>query len=425
MDIQVHPGHLKGRVRIPASKSHTIRALLISSLAEGESVIKNPLHSSDAVSCVEACRLLGASVDTRGDDWVVKGRGNNRSPAENIIDTGNSGTTLYLTASIAALNKGWTFFTGDHQIRKRPAENLLAALRGLGAEAFSSKDNGCAPFAISGPWKGGKISISCPTSQFLSSLLISAPLAEKEVITEIDVPLLYEKPYAEMTLRWLEEQGINLEKKEDLSWFRIPGGQAYKPFRRSVPADWSSATFFLAASCVTGGEIFLEGLDTEDSQGDKAVLDMMRALGAEVEVFQTPDGQTVRIHAAELRGTELDLNATPDALPALAVVGCFAEGETHLVNVPQARLKETDRIAVMARELASLGADISERPDGLVIRKSKLTGGLVNSHQDHRVAMSMALAALGAEGPVTIKDAEAVSVTFPDFFSLLDSLRQS
>lgn len=422
---RARPGRLEGRVRIPASKSHTIRALLIAAMSDGQSRIRNPLHSEDAASCVRACRLLGAEVDPSGPDWVVRGIGQRPVLADDVIDTGNSGTTLYLATSLAALGPQWTIFTGDHQIRRRPARNLLAALEGLGIQVMVAKDNGCAPYAVRGPWKGGIVTVECPTSQYLSSLLLAAPLAPEGTQTELRVPLLYERPYAEMTLRWLEEQGIQLERSEDLGFFRIPGGQMYRPFDKSVPADWSSATFFLVGACLNGGQLTLEGLDPEDSQGDKAVLGMLQRMGAEVEVTRASGETEITISAPNgLRGCELDLNATPDALPALAVAGCFAAGETRLVNVPQARLKETDRIAVMAAELSNLGADVEERPDGLVIRHSRLRAGQVDSHHDHRVAMSLAIAALGAEGEVAIQDAEAASVTFPGFFELLEGVRR-
>lgn len=425
MVYEARPGKLTGTVRIPASKSHTIRALLMASFAEGRSVVHNPLHSEDASSCVEACRTMGATVDTSGPSWIIEGLGDREWIAEDVVDTGNSGTTLYLTTSLAALGSRWTFFTGDHQIRRRPATNLLRALEELRIQVVVAKENGCAPYAVRGPWKGGRVSIECPTSQYLSSLLMAAPLAPDGVETQIDVPLLFERPYAEMTLRWLDEQKISYQAAPDLAHFVIPGGQKYKNFEKSIPADWSSATFFLVGACLNGGALALEGLQLDDSQGDKAVAQMLQAMGAKVSVVHSGPVPVLTIEAPNgLRGTELDLNATPDALPALAVAACFAQGQTRLVNVPQARLKETDRIAVMAKELAKLGARIRERPDGLEIEESKLSGGEVDSHHDHRVAMSLAIAALGASGSITIRDAEAASVTFPNFFELLESVRR-
>lgn len=424
MEVTITPAKLAGEVWIPASKSHTIRALLIASLAEGTSRISNPLQSADAQACVEACRQFGAKVDTSGPVWIVEGVGNRLQPAESVVDTMNSGTTLYLAMSLAALAEGWSFFTGDHQIRRRPAGRLLDALKGLGAQTLSAKDNGCAPLAIRGPWKGGRISVECPTSQYLSSLLLAAPLAEKGVVTEIDVPLLNEVPYAEMTLKWLDDQGIRYEKK-DMSWFRVQGGQAYKAFDRPVPGDWSSATFFAVAAGIFGTRITLRGLDVSDTQGDKAILEMMKKMGARVEIVADPaGGHIVTVDGADLQGADLDLNFTPDALPALSVLGCFAKGTTRLVNVAHARLKETDRIRVMYEELTKMGARVEERPDGLVIHHSPLKGARVNGHHDHRVVMSLSLAGLGAQGTTVVDTAEAADVTFPTFFQLVQQLKK-
>jgi 3-phosphoshikimate 1-carboxyvinyltransferase len=196
----------------------------------------------------------------------------------------------------------------------------------------------------------------------------------------------------------------------------VPGGQRYPAFERAIPGDFSSATFFLAAAAVTGSELFLRGLDMSDTQGDKAVVGMMEAMGCTVRVER--DG--LRIAGPErLRGGTFDLNATPDALPAMAVAGSVAEGETRLVNVPQARIKETDRLSMMARELARLGAAVEELPDGLIIRGGGLRGADVSGHGDHRVVMALAVAGLAAEGETTVDTAEAAAVTFPEFADLL------
>jgi 3-phosphoshikimate 1-carboxyvinyltransferase len=250
------------------------------------------------------------------------------------------------------------------------------------------------------------------TSQYLTSLLIALPCAEKDSV--IDVPLLNEQPYVTMTLSWLERLGISLENRDYRS-FRVPGGQKYPAFKESIAADFSSATFFLVAAAVTGSELILEGLDFDDPQGDKEVVNILREMGAEIRI----DGRSLTIKGGELRGGTFDLNAIPDALPALSVAACFAHGETRLVNVPQARLKETDRISVMHSELSKLGADIDELPDGLVIRGGTLRGGRVKGHHDHRIVMALAVAGLACEGQVEVDTAEAVSVTFPEFCNLM------
>jgi len=413
VNLQVERSALGGSVRIPGSKSHTIRALAIATLAEGTSHIYEPLDSLDTQACVRVCRGLGARIRL-GDDWLVEGTGGRPACPAEVLDVGNSGTTLYVTLGMAALGEGWSVFTGDEQIRSRPAGPLLAALSGLGAEAWSTRGNGCAPLLVRGPLRGGKVAIECPTSQFLTSLLVCSPLAQGD--TEIEVLKLNEQPYVEMTLGWLEGQGIRCER-EGWERFRVAGGQAYRAFKRRVPADFSSATFFLCAAAVTGSELTLLGLERDDTQGDKAVLDMLAAMGAEVAWVEGG----VRVRGKGLEGLELDLNATPDALPAMAVAACFARGETRLVNVPQARIKETDRIGVMREELTKMGARVEELPDGLVIQGGTLDGAVVDGHRDHRVVMALAVAGLGASGRTEVTTAEAAAVTCPSFVDLMRS----
>ncbi len=410
---------LKGSLRIPASKSHTIRALLIGSFADSPSRIDFPLYSEDTRSCLKACRTLGAEIEETDRGWnIIKPVSRETAQSEAFIDTGNSGTTLYLITAMAALLDRTVRFDGDDQIRSRSAANLLNALKDLGAGVTAS-ENGCAPYTIQGPMTGGETSVECPTSQYLSALLLSLPLLKEGQSSLVKVPLLMEKPYVEMTLRWMEEQGINLENR-NFSEFLIPGGQRYKGFTRAIPSDFSSATFFLCAAAITGSSLTFEGLDMTDSQGDKAVIPMLEEMGCSYRV----DGETLHFSGAPLKGTVLDLNDTPDALPALAAAACFASGETHITNVPQARMKETDRIAVMTEELRKMGADITELPDGMIIRPSKLKGASVKGHGDHRVVMALSIAALMAEGETTIDTAEAVDITFPGFFPLLESLRE-
>jgi 3-phosphoshikimate 1-carboxyvinyltransferase len=298
--------------------------------------------------------------------------------------------------------------TGDAQIRNRPAGPLAQSLNDLGASVRSTRNNGRAPFVIQGRLRGGQTTIEAFDSQYLTSLLLNTPLSDGD--TTIHVPVLNERPYVQITMDWLRRQGIRFEH-DDMREFRVPGGQSYKTVDRKVPADFSSATFFLAAGALGDNDVVLRGLDVNDPQGDKAVLDYLRQMGAEVDVQD--DG--IRVRARELRGTELDLNATPDALPMMAVVGCFAQGTTTLANVPQARIKETDRIAVMCAELSRMGARIRELKDGLVIQQSDLAGTEVDGHDDHRVVMALAVAGLASRGKTIIHSSEAVGVTFPTF----------
>jgi len=414
MKLIVEPSTLKGEVLIPASKSHTMRALVIASLAEGASEIANPLDSLDTRAMVDACRALGAQIDT-ADVWTVTGTGGRPATPADIVDVKNSGTTIRFILSAAALAEGATVLTGDASIRKRPAGPLVRALTDLGAEAFSTRGDDCAPFVVRGRLKGGKTKLAATSSQYLSSLLLACPLAANASVIELTE--LNETPYVRITLDWLNRRGIRYEE-EGLRRFRIPGGQQYNGFKRQVPGDFSSATFFAVAAAATESDLTLQGLDMDDAQGDKEVVRMLDAMGAAV-VVGTND---IRIRRGELKGNTLDLNATPDALPAMAVAAALAEGETRLVNVPQARIKETDRLAVMASELAKMGAEVAELEDGLVIKGGRLKGAEVSGHHDHRIVMALAVAGLAARGTTTIDTAESAAVTFPNFVDLMTSL---
>jgi 3-phosphoshikimate 1-carboxyvinyltransferase len=407
MNLLVKKSSLEGSIEIPASKSHTIRAVVIASLAEGTSRIMSPLDSGDTRSAVVACKALGAGIET-GKDWLVTGFGGTPRLETSKIDVGNSGTSLRLTTSVAALQEKEVVFTGDESLRTRPLQPLLDALNSLGANVSSLEHNGCCPISIKGVMKGGKTEVSGVTSQYLSSLLISTPLLEQD--TEIRVIDLHEKPYVQMTLDWLDQQHIHYER-EGWEVFRVKGRQSYHPFEKRVPGDFSSATFPLCAAAITPSRLLLKGLDMSDTQGDKEVVAMLKSMGADIQTRE----EGISVASSELTGGELDLNNTPDALPALAVVGCFAKGETVLKNVAQARIKETDRIKVMATELSKMGADIEEMKDGLIIRQSELKGTKVRGYHDHRVVMALSLAGMMAQGETEIDSAESVDITFPGY----------
>jgi 3-phosphoshikimate 1-carboxyvinyltransferase len=323
---------------------------------------------------------------------------------------------LRIGMGVAALGSEWVVLTGDEQIRRRPAgPPLMGALEQLGARAFSTRGDGCAPVAVRGPLVGGVAAIDCPTSQYLTSLLICCPLAPHD--SEIRVGLLNEKPYVGLTLFWLDRLGVEY-CHQGCNHFFVSGKQAYPAFERRIPADFSSATFPLAAAAVTGSTLKLVGLDMEDPQGDKAVIGMLRQMGCEVSFGP----EEVTITGGELRGIEVDLNDTPDALPALAVVGAFAAGETRLLNVPQARLKEVDRIAKTACELGKLGVETEELPDGLIVHGGRPRGATVDSHGDHRLAMAFAVAGLATHGTTVVQGAEAIDVTYPNFVEAMQGV---
>jgi 3-phosphoshikimate 1-carboxyvinyltransferase len=240
-------------VQIPASKSHTVRAIAIGSLASGTSVVTSPLVSADTLSATEVYKGLGAAISI-GDEWTIKGIGGVPGVPDNVLDVGNSGTTLYIAMGTAGLIDGYSVFTGDHQIRSRPAGPLLDALAGLGVEGFSTRGNGNPPLVIKGPMRGGQAELDgSKTSQYLTSLLLNCPLADGD--TEILVKNATERPYIDMTLAWLDDQGVRYER-DGYDKFYVPGRQQYYAFAKSIPGDFSSATFFLCAAAVTGRRVF-------------------------------------------------------------------------------------------------------------------------------------------------------------------------
>ena len=418
MELKVEKSRLSGDVVIPASKSHTIRAVAIASLAQGKSTIRNPLVSNDTQAAVDCYRALGAEIDTTNPKlWKVTGTAGQITIPQQTIDVGNSGTTLRIALGSSALMPAGqsVTFTGDEQIQSRPLGPLMQSLRELGAEYKSVKNNDKAPVEITGQLKGGKTTIACATSQYLSSLLLCTPLAEQD--TEIEVSLLNEPGYVQMTLDWLDRQAIVYEN-EQMRRFKIKGSQSYKGFDATIPADFSSATFFLCAATLTGEKVTLQGLDFTDSQPDKAVVDYLKAMGANINIG--PD--SITIEAAPLKGIEIDMNQTPDALPAMAVTAAFARGTTRLVNVAQARGKETDRIKCMALELKKMAIDVEELAEGLIIRHSEPKAAKLHGWADHRIVMGLSLAGLNLEGQCIIDTAEAISVTFPEYVGLMKSI---
>ena len=408
---------LEGEIEIPSSKSHTIRAVVIASLANGTSKITDPLCSEDTKAAIHACRALGAEIKKENNVLTVKGFGNKPRKPKEKLDMLNSGTSTNLLTSIAALGDFKVILDGDASLRKRPVKPLLDALKNLGVSAKSINNNGCPPIEIRGPIKGGKTEVDCKSSQYLSSLLISCPLIEND--TEIGVKNPCEIPYINLTLQWLDELNIKYENK-NLKHFKIQGKQKYRSFEKTIPSDWSSAAFPICAAAITNSNVTIKGLDIKDSQGDKKIIDYLRKMGAKIIINK--ENNEIKIIGTPLKGCEIDLNETPDALPVMAVVACFAKGETKLVNVAHARIKETDRIKVMHDELKKLGADIKELKDGLIIKHKSLKGNSLKGHSDHRVVMALSLAGLIAEGKTIIDSAESISVTYPDYLESMKAL---
>lgn len=408
MNWAVTHSRLQGRIDIPASKSHTIRALLIATLANGESRIKKPLLTGDGNSALIAAKAFGASVVHDDDTIIVNGNGKNVQMASSVF-MGNSGTGTNLFTSAAALGSTPICFDGDSSLRTRPMGSLLNALKTLGAEVVCHVAEGKPPYTICGPILGGSVVLDGDNSQYLSSILLTAPLLDG--ITDIQLKSLSERPYVEMTLWWLNKMNIAYEADFEKLHFRVFGGQCYTPLNETIAGDFSSATFSAVGAALTGGTVHIHNIDFSDPQGDKEIFSVLEQQGISVE--RNSHGAVV--HGGQILGGDIDLNSMPDALPALAVLATQGKTPTRICNVAQARIKETDRIAVMCTELTKMGAQVEELSDGLIVYPSKLTGAPVCGHDDHRVVMALTLAGMVASGTTIVETAEAAAVTYADF----------
>ncbi len=405
-------------IAIPPSKSHTLRALLFALMAEGASQIEGYLHSPDTRAMLEAITLLGGKIDVQPNQIIVRAP-LQLQPPNDVINAGNSGQVLRFVSAIASLIPGFTVLTGDHSIRSnRPMQPLLDALNQLGATALSTRSSGYAPIVIQGMIEPGHAELDGADSQPVSSLLIATSFLPGPSTLHVINP--GEKPWVALTLTWLKKLGIEVQH-DQFSHFHIPGRAKYSGFFCQIPGDFSSAAFPLAAALITGKEITLCNLDMQDAQGDKRVLEILISMGAKIEI----DEKKQEVHVLKsppLVGRTIDVDDIIDAIPILSVIGCFAEGTTSLIHAASARNKESDRLHAMTVELAKMGARIEESLDSLHIHHSPLQGALLSSHQDHRVAMALAVAALGAKGPSRIVDVACIEKSYPTFLTSMQSL---
>ena len=415
----IHKSNLTGEVWIPGSKSHMIRSLYFGALGKGQSIIRNPVKSKDSLSAARIIKTMGIPLDMKRDDfWTVQG-GELKVP-EDVIDVGNSGTSIHLGSALAASLDGYTVFTGDEQIRNRPMQPIIKALTQLGAEAWSIRENGLAPFIVRGPLKGGQCHVDGIISQYVSAAILGATLSQND--SEIIVDKANEVPYIEMTLQWMKALGVSVDVSDDFNHYYVKAGQSYSSFDKYVPADFSSASFMLIGGAITDSSVTLLGLDTRDVQGDKILIDILKDMGADIRVKNHgADGILINGGKA-LKGSVIDCSPTPDSIPILAVLGCFAEGETRLFNIESSRIKETDRPLLMVKELSKMGADIELTDKELIIRKSRLTGCEVQSYGDHRIAMALCVAGLISRGETVVDKVESASISFPGFDTSLKKL---
>ncbi len=409
---------LKGSVKTPPNKSQSFRALIMASLAEGTSRIIAPAVSSDWMRGTEALEMFGAQIIPKAEQvWEVTGTGGKLQTPEDIVDCGNSGIILRFFTALAACCDGYTVLTGDHSLRHiRLCQPLIDALNSLGAWAVSTKGDGHAPVVVRGHLKGGSCEIDGIDSQPVSALLIAASLADAP--SDITVIHPGEKPWVGVTLDWLERCGVEYSN-ENFEHFRVRGRSSWKGFERTIPLDWSAALYPIVAALLThDSEVRLSGMDFNDCQGDKEVVTILQEMGAQIEVT----GDTVVAKSSKLIGREIDCNNFVDQFVLLAVVGAFAQGQTVLSNAEICRHKECDRITQTCKALRAMGAQVEERPDGLVVKRSRMRGADQESHADHRMVMALAVAGLAAEGKTTISDIDCVKKTFPSFVQQMQGL---
>lgn len=410
--LRIQPSTLQGTIHIPASKSHTLRAILLGSLAKGKSHVRNYLHSPDTTAMIEAMRAFGTKIDISSEFLGIQGLNHQLKAAENVIDSGNSGQVLRFVGALAGLCPTYTVITGDHSIRhNRPVTPLLEAMTQLGAFAVSARQDGCAPIIIKGLMQCGKATLSGQDSQPVSGMLIAASFLQGKTLLKVTNP--GEKPWIDLTLHWLQKFGITIEH-HDYAQYTIPGNARIEGFDMSIPGDFSSAAFPIAAALVTNSELLLTNMDMTDCQGDKKIIDVLIQMGAKIDIDASKKTLFVRKNSV-LSGQVIDVNDFIDATPILAVIACYAHGTTQILNAQIARKKESDRLHAIATELKKMGGHIEETPDGLIIQNSTLKGSLVDSWHDHRIAMSLAIAGLGASGDTLVDRTECIAKTYPGF----------
>ncbi|MDN3506438.1 MAG: 3-phosphoshikimate 1-carboxyvinyltransferase [Simkaniaceae bacterium] len=398
--------NLKGQIAVPPSKSHCLRAVLFAMLGSGVTRIENVLKSPDLEAMLDAISLFGAKVEREGSSLAIEGH---FKPASDTIDAGNSGQVLRFIGAIAALLPSYTMITGDASIRsRRPVKPLLTALRGLGVLAESALGDGHAPITVRGPMHSGTTRLNGEDSQPVSGLLIATSFLDGHSEIVVDNP--GETPWIDLTLDWIRRLG-GAVTHENYSLYRVKGGLSYSGFTYTVPGDFSTAAFPIAAALITGSHLEITGLDPDDVQGDKELITILQSMGAQIRWEE----KRLIVEPSKLKGLFIDVNTCIDALPILAVIGCFADGVTTLYNGKIAREKESDRISAICTELKKMGAHIQEEPDGLVIQTSTLNGADLESYRDHRIALSLAVAALGATSPSKLSGAECIQKTYPNF----------
>lgn len=410
MNCKIQKSKLSGKITCPANKSYTHRAIFLAALSDGKSIVKKILRSNDTIATISACRGFGIEVEEVENNVTIKNK-IGETVQSSIINAENSGTTIRIAIAIAALSGGNTTLNGDDSLRKRPMQPILDALETMGVETESNE--GKPPIHINGKIQGKEISINGDiSSQFISALLIIAPRLPEGLTIKVEGELV-SKPYVDLTIAIMKKFGVEVKIEEEYKRYVVTH-QIYKPTTFSIPSDFSNLALLLAANVLLG-----DGLDIEISlgdmpQGDEAIVDILERLGVNVTL---EDDIITTESPISLKGGKFDLSDTPDLLPAIAILALKSEKPIEMFNVKHARYKETDRIAIISRELKKIGLDVEEREDGMILRKSsELIPAELDSENDHRLFMAFAIAGMFV-GDCTVSDPDAVKVSYPEFIS--------
>lgn len=415
MKYSVLPSKISGHLFVPPSKSHTLRSLLFALMASGRSVIHNYLPSPDTRAMLRAIELFGAKIKVLDSCIEIEGRGNCLLRPKDVIQAGNSGLVFRLSTALASLLDSYVIITGDESIRtRRIIDPLLKALSRCNVFAVSSAHDGHAPVIVKGPLYPGDIIIeNGEDSQLVSSVLIALSFLPGE--STLRVVQSGEHSWVNVTLAWLHQLGGRIVH-DQFQRYHVVGNLQYDGFDRTIPGDFSTASYSIAAAVISKQGIKISGLNMCDSQPDKAFIDILQKMG--VHLWYCSQRDILEICAGQsLRGIKIDLNHCIDLLPTLAVLACFAETPTEISGVRIARFKESNRITAVIQELQKMGGHLEEKEDGLLIYPSSLRGCEVFSHRDHRIALSLLVAGLGAVGETSVVDVRCISKTYPNFLS--------
>jgi 3-phosphoshikimate 1-carboxyvinyltransferase len=421
VNLRIKPSLVSGIVSAPPSKSYTHRALILGSLAYGDTVIRNYLDSDDTQYTINACRSLGVNIQVDGKTARITGNAGQFfvKPGQETIFVGNSGSTIRMVAPLAALVQGRVVFDGEARLRERPVGDLLLALKSLGVQASSINEDGYPPIEIQGrSLPNGEIVVSGMTSsQHISSLLMIAPYTEHLVKIKI-LDGLHSRPYLNITLDAMRQFGVEVTDYNH-DEFTVVSGQRYHGKHCKIEGDYSSTAYFFASAAISQRPITVGNLNINSLQGDRYFLDILSRMGCHVNYRET--GVEV-IRDKALTGLSLNMGDYPDIVQPLAIVAAFAKGKTELTNIGHLRYKETDRLNNMAGELRKMGIDVVVTESTMSIEGGEPKGAIIETYNDHRMVMSFATAALFAQGETIINGAEAVTKSYPGFFTDLTQI---